>query len=98
MDENEISGQIRKWLSSMQDLSNSAFQSDDLEELFDEEVWISDHFNNHAESSIQSGKVDGILLQKEDLRHNFKTEGFLIQFDFCPLGPIKILCDTQGIF
>jgi hypothetical protein len=76
MVEDEISGQIRNWLSSMQDLNSSAFQSDDLDELMDEEVWISDQFNNHLQSEIESCKVNGTSLRNEDLRHNFQTKGF----------------------
>ena len=72
---NSVANQIQAWLTSMQDLSESAFQNMEPEPLDDSEIWITDLENNQDQYSIKSAVVDGKQLKEEDLRHSFQTEG-----------------------
>ena len=73
--ENSVANQIQVWLTSMQDLSDSAFQYMEPEPLDDSEIWLTDLENNHDQYSIMSAVVDGQKLKQDDLSHSFQTEG-----------------------
>ena len=67
-----VSSQIKAWISRIKNLSLE-IPNDDLDDS--EAMVTTDWQNNHDESHLLSAKIDGFVLPKECLKHNYETSG-----------------------